>query len=121
MHTLSYITGFASEGLKDLVCPQSAGFSSCATHDIFLCILNIVCIFVICTIIHYAYSYFHCFYNMGHVLVGNDGNSRVYRCTMKQIQKECVVLFEESEYELAILEAYWQWGWKIQRKIWKQR
>ena len=33
LHTLSYVTGFASEGLKDLVCPQSAGFSSCEPYS----------------------------------------------------------------------------------------
>lgn len=80
----------------------------CYAHYILLYILNIVCVFIFCTIIHYVYSYFLCFYNMGHVLVGDDGNSRVYRCTMKQNRKDCIVLFEESEYELVILEAYWQ-------------
>ena len=45
--------------------------------------------------------------------MGADKKSRVYRCTMKQNRKTCAVLFEEFEYEQAVLEAYWQAKGKI--------
>ena len=46
--------------------------------------------------------------NMVQVLVGDEGKSRVFRCTMKQNRKPCAVLFEEEEYEQAVIEAYYQ-------------
>ena len=60
-------------------------------------------------LVHYEMllSWCHCAF-LGQVLVGDDGKSRVYRCTMKQNQKDCAMLFEESEYKHVVLEAYWQ-------------
>jgi hypothetical protein len=43
---------------------------------------------------------------LGQMFVGADKKSRVYQCTMKQNRKPCAVLFEEHEYEQAVLEAY---------------
>ena len=42
------------------------------------------------------------------VFVGDAGKSRVFRCTMKQNRKPCAVLFEENEYEEAVIEAYYK-------------
>lgn len=39
---------------------------------------------------------------------GEDGNSRIYKCTMAHNRDVCVVLYVEEEYEALVLECNWK-------------
>ena len=42
------------------------------------------------------------------VFAGDDGKSRIFRCTMKQNRRTCAAIYCEEEYERLVIEAYWQ-------------
>lgn len=49
------------------------------------------------------------------MFAGENGTSRVFRCTMKQNRKNCAAMYTEEEYEELVLEAYWQAKDKIKQ------